>query len=149
MRARDVMSEDLITVSPDDPIRKAVALMLDHRISGLPVVDCEGTLVGLLTENDLVLGSSSGLPVHLQLLEDLLDAREPGRHMKQVQDIGARQVRDLMVENVVTAGPATPVGELIALLVKNDFKRIPIVDRSRLVGIVTRADIVKIMSWAD
>lgn len=145
MRARDVMSVNLITVSPNEPVRKAVALMLEHRISGLPVVDSEGALVGLLTENDLVMGTSSELPVHLQLLEDLLEAREPTRHLTQVQEIGKKMIRDLMVEDLVTAGPDTPVGELIALLVKNDFKRIPIVSGGKLEGIVTRADIVKIM----
>lgn len=145
MRARDVMSVNLITVSPDEPVRKAVALMLEHRISGLPVVDNKGALVGLLTENDLVLGTSSGLPVHLQLLEDLLEAREPTRSFTQIHEIGNKLIRDLMVEDLVTAGPDTPVGELIALLVKNDFKRIPIVSRGKLEGIVTRADIVKIM----
>lgn len=146
MRAKEIMSTNLITVRPDEPVRKAVALMLEHCISGLPVVDCGGALVGLLTENDLVLGSSPGLPVHLQLLEDMLGVREPTRHLKQVRFIGDRKIRDLMVEDVVTASPDTPVGEVIALLVKNDFKRIPIVSAEKLVGIVTRADILKIMS---
>jgi len=145
MKARDIMSADVVSVGPDTNVRAAVALMLERRISGLPVVDDKGKLVGLLTENDLVLGTKSGLPVHLQLLDDLLGAKDPTRHLKQMQDIGNKPVSALMVKDVVTAGPNTPVGELVALLVNNDFKRIPIIQEGRLVGIVTRADIVKIM----
>lgn len=145
MRAKDVMSTRLVTIGPDEPVRNAVSLMLQHRISGLPVVDGEGRLVGLLTENDLVLGSAPGLPIHLQLLEDLLDAKEPTRHLDQIQEIGEKRVKELMTREIVTAQPDAPLGELISLLVKNDFKRIPIVSQGALVGLVTRADIVKVM----
>jgi len=84
--------------------------MLQHRISGLPVVDGEGRLVGLLTENDLVLGSAPGLPIHLQLLEDLLDAKEPTRHLDQIQEIGEKRVKELMTREIVTAQPDAPLG---------------------------------------
>ena len=146
MRAKDVMSTKVISVGPDTSVRAAVAIMLKHRISGLPVVDDKGKLVGLLTENDLVLGTQWGLPVHLQLLEDLLGTKDPTRNLKQMQAIGAEIVSTLMTKELVTASPNTPVGELVALLVNNDFKRIPIIDNHKLVGIVTRADIIKIMA---
>lgn len=145
MKARDIMSANVISVGLDTKVRDAINLMLEHKISGLPVVDGDGVLVGLLTENDLVLGSRSGLPLHLQVLEDMLGAKDPGRHLRQMQELGSRPVNSLMVRDVVTATPNTPVGELVALLVQNDFKRIPIIEGKMLVGIVTRADIIKIM----
>lgn len=145
MRANDVMSTKLITIAPDTKVRDAVKLMLEHRISGLPVVDSSGKLVGLISESDLVLDAEPGLPIHLQLLEDLLGVEDPTRHFKKIRDIGDKPVSALMVKEVVTASPDTPVGELVSLLVNSDFKRIPIVDKNQLAGIVTRADIVRLM----
>ncbi len=145
MRAKDVMSTKLITIASDTKVRDAVKLMLEHRISGLPVVDSSGKLVGLITESDLVLDAEPGLPIHLQLLEDLLGAEDPTRHFKKIRDIGDKPVSALMVKEVVTASPDTPVGELVSLLVNSDFKRIPIVDKNQLAGLVTRADIVRLM----
>ena len=145
MRANDDMSTKLITIAPDTKVRDAVKLMLEHRISGLPVVDSSGKLVGLITESDLVLDAEPGLPIHLQLLEDLLGVEDPTRHFKKIRDIGDKPVSALMVKEVVTASPDTPVGELVSLLVNSDFKRIPIVDKNQLAGIVTRADIVRLM----
>lgn len=143
--ASHVMTKEVITVKPETTLRQAVDLMLRHRISGLPVVDDNGRLVGLLVENDLVLGARTGLPVHLQLLEDLLNAKKPDRHEEQLRELANRPVKEYMSTELVTASPDTPLRQLVALLVSNDFKRIPIVEGERLVGIVSRADIIKVM----
>ncbi|MTI94091.1 MAG: CBS domain-containing protein [Firmicutes bacterium] len=144
-----IMSRDVITVNPDSTVREAVELMLKHRISGLPVVDGEGKLVGLLTENDLVLGGKPSLPVHLQVLENLLGSQDPELRTVQLRQLAGQSVSKLMTREVTTARPQTPVGELVNLLVANDFKRISIIENGQLVGIVTQADIVRVMAEKD
>ena len=114
-------------------------------VSGLPVVDRTGRLVGLLTENDLVLGGGTLLPLHLQLLDDLISQGAPARSLQDLQRLARLPVQDLMTREVMAAQPKTPIGELISMLVTNDFKRIPVIDGTSLVGIVTRADIIKVI----
>lgn len=101
--------------------------------------------MGLLTENDLVLGGGTLLPLHLQLLDDLISQGDPARSLQDLQRLARLPVQDLMTREVMAAQPKTPIGELISMLVTNDFKRIPVIDGNSLVGIVTRADIIKVI----
>ncbi len=145
MKARDIMTNKVITITPDAKVRQAVDLMLRHRISGLPVVDERGKLVGLLVESDLVYSSRPDLPAHLQLLEDFLRSGRTDMQEDELVEMASHPVSRYMTRQVVTATPEASVRELVEIMVENNFKRIPIIQDGILKGIVTRADILKVI----
>ncbi|HEU0025489.1 MAG TPA: CBS domain-containing protein [Ktedonobacterales bacterium] len=115
MRASDIMTHSVITISPEASIHDVARLLSDYHISGAPVVDVEGRMIGLVTEADLI-----------------------GKD-------GAT-VADIMTTRVMTAQEDTPVELIAQLLTSNRFKRLPVTRGDRLVGIVSRADIVRMMA---
>jgi len=141
MKARDVMVSPVITVKPYASIKELAKILLDRRISAVPVVDDKGKLVGIVSEGDLMHRSEAGTqrqrPWWLLLLtgEETLADEYIKAH--------ARKVADVMTRNVVTASPDTPLHEVAALLEKNSVKRLPIVNNDQLVGIVSRANLIQ------
>ncbi len=145
MKARDIMTTRVITTTPDARVSDAVDLMLKHRISGLPVVNEQGKLMGLLVESDLVYGARSDLPAHLQLLENFLNSGGTDMKEEELAQMASHPVSRYMTRQLVTATPDASVRELVEIMVENDFKRIPIIQGDFLKGIVTRADILKVI----
>lgn len=119
MRARDIMTHDVITIGPGASIHDAARLLSEYNISGAPVVDDVGQMIGLVTEADLL-----------------------GKEGKTVADI--------MTQRVTSAAEDTPVESIAQILTSNRYKRLPIVRGERVVGVVSRADIVRLMAsrWA-
>jgi CBS domain-containing protein len=146
--AREIMNSPVITLPPDTPFRNIVAIMLQHGISGLPVVDEHGRLLGVVTEADLLLKEEVPHPQPALIpwhgsslrLERILD-----RHRKSEGTTAG----DLMTENVVTATEETSAHQLAHLMLTRDINRIPILRDGRVVGIVTRADILKLFTRGD
>jgi CBS-domain-containing membrane protein len=146
--AREIMSGSVITVSPDTPFQNIVAIMLQHGISGLPVVDQDGRLLGIVTEADLLLKEEAPhaqrplIPWHGSSLrlERVVD-----RHRKAEGATAGM----LMTENVVAATEDTTAHDLAHRMLAQDINRIPIVRDGRVVGIVTRADILKVFTRGD
>ena len=146
--AKEIMSSPVITVSPDTLFRNIVAIMLQHGISGLPVVDEDGRLLGIVTEADLLLKEEEPhaqpalIPWHGSSLrlERILD-----RHRKAEGTTAGV----LMTENVVAATEDATAHHLAHLMLSQDVNRIPIVRDDRVVGIVTRADILKVFTRGD
>ncbi|MEN6333525.1 MAG: CBS domain-containing protein [Phycisphaerales bacterium] len=119
-QARDVMSDRVISVREDEDIYTAIRAMAANEITGLPVVDAGGNLVGVITEKDV-----------LALLYTMQD--KPGT------------VRDFMSTEVVCFGPESDLAQIAETLRTNNFRRVPILDQGRLVGIVSRRDIIRYM----
>ncbi|HEV2187541.1 MAG TPA: CBS domain-containing protein [Stellaceae bacterium] len=141
MIASQIMSREPVTVTPDTTIAKAARLMLEHRISGLPVTDSKGRLVGMITEGDLLHRTETGTERHRsRWLERLL---EPGRLAGDYIDAHARKVKDAMTAELVTVSPREPLKGVVDLMEKHRVKRLPVISRGRLVGIVSRADLVR------
>ena len=120
MIASDIMTRKVITISPEASAQEAAQLLDQFRISGLPVVDASGDLIGIITEADIISKVN-----HYGLLD---------------QD-GLR-VTDIMSHEVVTVDEETPVSDIAALLTERKIKRVPVMQQGRLVGIVSRGDIV-------
>ncbi len=148
VQARDIMSTPVLTVTPETPLRDAVLLMLGNHISGLPVVDAQGHLVGIISEADLLLKAAEPKPA-APLVEWsgpwLWLERWLGAHRKAA----GRTVGEVMTRHVVSAEETTPVCELAARMVRHQVNRLPIVRGREVVGIVTRADILKVFLRSD
>jgi CBS-domain-containing membrane protein len=115
MRARDIMTQSVMTIGPEESIHDAARLLSDYHISGAPVVDGKGRMVGLVTEADLI--SKDGATV-----------------------------AEIMTTRVMTAEEDTPVERVAQMLTSNHFKRLPVTRGDQLVGVVSRADIVRMMA---
>lgn len=148
LTARAIMSAPVITVPPEMPVREAVGLMLDRHISGLPVVDGSGRLVGIITEADL-LPKEAQVRAAEPLVEWFGRSLWLERMVTGHRKVEGRTVGEVMTHNVVTAEEDTPVHVLAARMMRYGINRLPIVRAGRVVGIVTRADVLKVFLRGD
>jgi CBS domain-containing protein len=146
MKARDVMVSPVITVKPSVPVREVAELLLRHRISAVPVVDENDHLVGIVSEGDLLHRAEAGTERrHSWWLLALTRSEALAEEYIRAH---SRCVDDVMTRDLITARPDTPVHELAALLEKNGIKRVPVLENGRLVGIVSRANLIQAVASA-
>jgi CBS domain-containing protein len=141
MRAHQIMTRNVITVRPDSSIVDAAKLMLERHVSGLPVLDKDGALVGIISEGDFLrrseIGTQRKRPRWLQYL------MSPGRAANEFVHQSGRKVEEIMARDPVTVTEDTQLEELVSLMEKHDIKRLPVMQNDRLVGIVTRANLLQ------
>ena len=144
LKAKDIMTKDVITVSPEAEIVYATKLLLENRINGVPVTNETGKLVGILCQSDLI-AQQKKLPVpsFFSFLDGLITLTSMKHFEKEVQKIAAITVAQAMTPNPVTVRPDTDIEAVAALMVDNNFHTIPVVDEGELVGIVGKEDILK------
>ena len=140
MKASDLMTSLVVTVRADATIEYAAQLMLQYRISGLPVTDSDGAVLGIITESDLLRRAETGTENRHARWASLLIA--PGRLAQEYVRAHGCKVAEVMTERVFIVTPETPLADLVALMETKHVKRVPVVDQGRLVGIVSRADVM-------
>lgn len=146
MNAADVMTKDVITVPPDMTVREAADVLLRHRISAVPVVDSTGKLLGILSEGDLVRRHELGTERHRSWwLSVFTDTASSGYDYVKAH---GQHVADVMTRDVVTAEPTTSLAEIASRLERHGIKRLPIVRDGRVVGIVSRSNLVRALASA-
>jgi CBS domain-containing protein len=140
VKAADLMAEDVVTVRPTTKVSAIAQLLLENRISAVPVLDDAGEIVGIVSEGDLLRRSETGTERRRSWWLELLvsNATLAGEFVKS----RGRLAEDVMTREVVTADEATPLDGIAGLMEKHHVKRVPIVSGKRLVGIVSRADLV-------
>ena len=144
MNASDVMSRDIISVGRDTTIAAAIRLMLDNQISGLPVIDPAGKLVGILTEGDLLRRAETGTERHRPRWLEILMG--PGRLASEYVRTHGRRVDEIMTRQPVSVTPDTPLDQIVALMERRRIKRVPVLDGELPVGIVSRADLLRALA---
>ncbi|MDE2065263.1 MAG: CBS domain-containing protein [Bradyrhizobium sp.] len=141
MRAHQIMTKDIISVTPSTSIEDAARIMLQTHISGLPVLDDGGKLVGIVSESDFLrrseIGTGRKRPAWLQFLIG------PGRAAADFVHERGRKVEDVMTENPVTVDQETPLEDLVRLMEKKGIKRLPVMSGNQLTGIVTRSNLLQ------
>ncbi len=144
MKIREIMTKDVIAVAPKTEIREAARLMVDHGVSGLPVINDEGTLVGILTEGDLILRQK---PQQKVPWWDL--SLGPGEGLAQeYQKAHGTTAGEVMTRAVVSIGPDLPIEAAAGLMDRHRIRRLPVIEDGHLVGIVSRADLIKALAAA-
>jgi CBS domain-containing protein len=146
MNASDVMVTKVITVGPDASVQEVANILLTNSISAVPVVDEHGKLAGIISEGDLIRRADLGTERHRSWwLELFAGAGKEELALEYVRS-HARKVGDIMTRDVITATPGTPLRDIAALLEKKRIKRVPIVDQGKIVGIVSRANLVQALA---
>jgi CBS domain-containing protein len=147
MQARDVMVSPVITAKKSATVREVAKLLLEKRISAVPVVDSVGKLVGIVTESDLMRRAEAGTEHPYSWWVRFLagDATVAADYVKS----HAAKIEDVMNREVVTASPEAPLHEIATLLEEHQIRRVPIVDKfGNLVGVVSRANLIQIVASA-
>jgi CBS domain-containing protein len=144
MKVRELMTTEVVSVTPETPLRKAAAVLAESKISGMPVVDAADNVVGVLSEGDIVVRAGGSEKSKHGLLGWLLDP-DLGLEEKMT----AENVGDAMSAPAVVIAPTRPVYEAARLMVHENVNRLPVVEGDALVGILTRADVVRAFSRSD
>jgi CBS-domain-containing membrane protein len=140
MRAADLMSGDVLSFGPDDPVRHIATQLVAQRVSGAPVVDGDGRVIGMISEGDLLRRAELGTDLRRGgWLGTPADARAAVRDFTRTH---GRRARDIMSGPVISVSETTPIAAIARLMEDHKVKRLPVVRGGRLVGIVSRADVI-------
>ena len=141
---RDIMTNELITVTQDMDIARAAKILLDNRINGVPVVDDSGQLVGILCQSDLITQQKKlPIPTLFTFLDGLIRLTSMKQLEKQVGKIAALTVSEAMTPNPVTVKLDTRLETVAALMVDSNFHTLPVVEDSNLVGVIGKEDVLR------
>jgi CBS domain-containing protein len=144
----DVMSHDPIVVKPETPLKEAIHLIANKRVSGLPVVDEQGKLVGVISETDLMWQETGATPPpYIMVLDSVIYLENPARYEHELHKALGQTVGEVMTSEAITTKPDQPLREAAQLMHDRDVRRLPVIDTTgKVVGILTRGDIVRFMA---
>ena len=146
MKVRDIMTTEVVVAHPDTSVNLVARLMAGRDISGIPVVE-DGHVVGIVTELDLIVRNTRlEPPAFFQILDARIPLETPAHFRERLQHMLGTLARDVMTEKVVTVGPEEDLEGLAELMVKRRVNPVPVVESGRLVGIVSRSDIIRMMA---
>ncbi|MBN1627410.1 MAG: CBS domain-containing protein [Deltaproteobacteria bacterium] len=143
LKAKDIMTKDVISISPDLEVTQAAQILLQHGINGLPVV--KGTkLVGILCQSDLIAQQKKlPMPSLFTLLDGIIPLGSTKNFEKALRKMAATTVADAMTSKPVTVGPETELQDIATLMLDKNFHTIPVVDHEELIGIIGKEDVLK------
>ena len=149
-QVKHLMTVDVVTVPPNASLGRVARLMHERAISGVPVIDHDRRVLGMVTDLDLILLNTRLHPPHfLPILEGRIPLETPTHFRKRVQHGAGNTARDVMNEHVVTTDPEEDVEQLAALMVREQVNPVPVVEDGRLVGVVSRSDVIRWMTRDD
>ena len=139
------MTQDVITVQPDTPIRELAQICLTHGISGVPVVDLDGKVLGIATESDLIFHSKRlKVPTVLTILDSFIFLDSPEKMEKELRKIAAASVSDVYSSPPLTITPDTPLDEIASLMTEKQVHTLPVLDETgKMIGIIGKKDIIR------
>ena len=144
LKAKDIMTREVITASPEMKVAEVVKILLERRINGLPVVDEEGELVGIICQSDLIVQQKKiPLPSIFTLLDSFIPISSRKNIDSEIEKIAAATVAQAMTRDTVTADPETSVEEIATLMVEKSYHTLPVVQGGKLVGIVGKEDVLR------
>ena len=141
MKIKEIMEKEVVSDKPDDTVRDALIFLFKMRISGLPVIDARGKLVGMFTEKDVL---SYILPSYIEKVGRFIYEENPKSIKKKFMELDKVKVSQLMRRDVITTNEDTSLCEVARIMLTQKARRLPVVDKSgKVVGIVAREDVVK------
>ena len=146
MNVADIMTSNPITVQSATPVEEVARLLLHHQISGMPVLDANGRVIGVVTEDDLIVRNANlHLPTFLNFLDGFFPVRGEHEFQEELRRITATAAREVMGERLYTIAADADVADAATLMHEKNANPLPVVANGLLVGVVTRADIIGLM----
>jgi CBS domain-containing protein len=145
----DIMDTDMPTVSPEDTVEHVLRVLNESELSGVPVVTAGGRCVGIITEADLIMTGEDAdlhLPHYFELFGGFVFLESLGHFEERLRKATAALARDLMTEDPVTIAPGATVQEAARKISRSKHNRLPVVEHGRLVGVVTRVDVLEALT---
>lgn len=150
LTARDIMTRNVVTVTPDTEITQAAKLLLDSHFNGLPVVDDKGKLMGIICQDDLIVQQKKlPLPSLFTFFDGLIPLTSYRSLEKEMEKIVASKVSQAMTPDPITIAPDTSLEDIATLMVSNNVHTLPVLEGGRLVGIIGKEDILRTLMPAD
>lgn len=141
MKVKDIMTENIKSISGEISVKEAMELLFKHKISGLPVLDKKGSLIGMFTEKDIL---KTVLPGYVEQVGKFIYEDDPKIIKKKMQGLDKIKVKEIMRKDVVTISKETSLSEAARLMLTQKIRRVPVVDEDKkVIGIVAREDIVR------
>lgn len=143
MLVKDFMTSAPITIGQTETVESAIKLMEERQVGGLPVVDEAGAVIGIVSEGDLLVREAPlQPPLYMTLLGSIIYFESPTQFHQHMKKALGMLVQDIMTANPVTIQPDVPLSEAAQLMIEKKVDRLPVVEENRLVGILTRHDLV-------
>jgi CBS domain-containing protein len=150
LTAKEIMTMEVMTISPDTSITEAAKLLLEKRINGLPVVDSQGQLRGIICQSDLITQQKQlSLPSFVTILDAMIPLSSYKNFEKQIQKITATTVVQAMTRELTTVEPGTSLEEIATLMVNKNIHTLPVIDHGKLVGIIGKEDVLRTLMPGD
>lgn len=148
MKVREIMTSEVVTVGPEAPVHRVARHMCNGGISGVPVVDASGKILGIVTELDLIVRNTRlEAPAFFQILDGRIPLESPAHFENRLKHILGTRAADVMSDAVVTVGADEEIEDLAAMMIAKRVNPVPVLGNDgRLIGIVSRADIVRMMA---
>jgi CBS domain-containing protein len=144
LRVSDIMQTEVITVGPDTTVRELAGILAEHKISGVPVIDGERRVIGMVSEADVILQDADlHFPYYIQFLDSIIYLESIKKFEERFRKAFGSKVSEIMSDGVVAVPPDATVAEAATLMAEQKVNRLPVTVERRLVGIVTRGDIVR------
>ena len=144
MNASDIMTTEVITVKTNTSLKELARILYENHINGVPVVDDDGLLIGIICESDLIRKDKKlHIPTVVTIFDAVLYLESPKKMEKEIQRVNATTVEDLYTKEVLTVDEKTPIDEIATLMTQKKIYTIPVMDGDRLVGIIGKADLIR------
>jgi CBS domain-containing protein len=144
IRVKDIMTTDVITLTPDTDIVTAAKTLLREGINGAPVLDSEGNLIGIICQSDLVAQQKTlELPSFITILDAVIPLKTQDEMERQIRKVSSTTVEDAMTEVPVFISPDTDVEEVATMMVTEKLYTVPVLENGKLVGVVGKEDILR------
>ena len=150
MLAKDIMTTKVITVSPEETVEELIKLLIENRISGVPVINNRNEVIGIVSEGDLMVKAQElRPPSFLSILGGVIYLDDPDEFRRELRKVAAVKIADLMTEKPLVIDEAASIEKIATLMSDAGINRLPVVKDGKLTGIVTRADIIKSLVWKE
>ena len=152
LTVRDIMETDVPVVTVADPVEKVISVLRDHDLPGVPVVNEGGRCVGIITEADLVIAGEDEelhLPHYVQLFGGVVFLESISHFEERLRKAFASTAEDMMTPDPVTIEPSASVREAARVIARRKHNRLPVIEHGRLVGVVTRVDVLDALTSND
>ena len=142
--AKDIMTADVITTTSNQSIKELSELFVKHKINGVPVVDDNGEVIGVVTQGDLIEQQKNlHIPTVIALFDAVLFMESAKKFEEEAKKLTGKTVNDIYHRNPITVTPSTEVNEVATLMAEKDVHTVPVVSGGKLVGIIGKIDVIK------